>query len=363
MGAELRFERVVVRGFRNLTEVELELAPRLNVVSGDNGQGKTSLIEALYLVATSKSFRAEKTLEMLQYGAEQGSITARIDERGLAREQRAVLRPTSRIFFADGKRAPRLASYATKTPVVVFHPGDLALASGPATLRRLLLDRVALFIDPASADHRARYSKAMRERQRALSERGTRASELDAYEALAGEDGAHLQRARREAAERVTEALGPAFGRMAAPTLQLRATFRPGGSEDPTELARALAEHRPADLRRGSANFGPHRDELELELDGRSARRHGSQGQQRILAVALKLAELECVKEARGVGPILLLDDVTAELDPSRADAVYTFLSATTGQVFATTPRPERLTIPDSVEWAVKAGRITRSEP
>jgi DNA replication and repair protein RecF len=358
---DLRFERVVIRGFRNLTQVELELAPRLNVVSGDNGQGKTSLIEALYLVATSKSFRADKTIEMLQHGAEQGAITARVNDTGLCREQRAVLRPTSRTFFLDGKRAPRLASYAVKTPVVVFHPGDLGLASGPATLRRLLLDRVALFMDPSSADHRARYAKAIRERQRALAERGTRASELDAYEALAADDGAGLQKARARAAERVVAALGPAFGTMAAPDLDLRATFRPGGSEDPMEMRRQLAEHRPADLRRGSANYGPHRDELELDLAGRSARRHGSQGQQRILAVALKLAELECVREARGVGPVLLLDDVTSELDPSRADAVYTFLSATSGQVFATTPRPERLAIADSVEWIVRAGQVTRS--
>jgi len=339
--ARLRFLRVGVRHFRNLERVDVEPAPRLNVVSGDNGHGKTSLLEALYLVATSKSFRADKGVEMIRFGEASASVLAGIDEDGLAREQRAVVTPTTRSFSVDGKRVAKLASFAVRTPVVVFHPGDLALASGPAQGRRTLLDRVALFSEPASADHRARYTKALRERQRALDERGVRAPELEAYEALVAEHGAALSRARQRAAERMSEALLPAFGRMAAPELALTAHFRAGGSADADEFRERLAAARPADVRRGAATFGPHRDDLELEIDGKAARRHASQGQQRLLALALKLAELDCVREARGAHPVLLLDDVSSELDPERFRAVFGFLREAPSQVFVTTPRPE----------------------
>ncbi|MBK8999407.1 MAG: DNA replication and repair protein RecF [Myxococcales bacterium] len=365
MPAELRFERIAIRAFRNITSAELEPAPRLNVVSGDNGHGKTSLLEALYVLATSKSFRADKNAEVIQTGAESALVSAKIREAGLGREQRAVLGPRARVFSADGKRIARLSLYATKTPVVVFHPGDLALASGPALGRRTLLDRVALFLEPVSADHRSRYAVALRERQRALDERGTRAAELDAYEAILAEHGAALCRIRERTAARLAEALGPAFASMAAPELSLSVRLRGAGSTDPEEFRRTLTATRPADLRRGSASFGPQRDDLELDVDGRSARRHASQGQQRVLSLALKVAELDCVRQARGAHPVLLLDDVSSELDAQRFEAVFALLRDVPSQVFVTTPRPELFVISDvaaadRADFSLLAGAVSR---
>lgn len=366
MTAELVFERIAIRAFRNITAAELDPAPRLNVVSGDNGQGKTSLLEALYVLCTSKSFRADKNAEVIQTGAEAAQIGARIVEGGLCREQRAVLRPKARTFSADGKRVAKLSAWAVKTPVVVFHPGDLALASGPAQGRRTLLDRVALFLEPVSADHRLRYQTALRERQRALDERGPRALELDAYETLLAEHGAALCRTRERTAARIAEALGPSFERMAAPGLRLDVRLHSAGSPDPELFRRALAEARPVDVRRGSASFGPQRDDLELWVDGRSARRHASQGQQRVLSLALKVAELDCVRQARGAHPILLLDDVSSELDAERFEAVFRLLCEVPSQVFVTTPRPELFVMPevaptDRADFAVCAGAVRRA--
>ncbi len=115
---------------------------------------------------------------------------------------------------------------------------------------------------------------------------------------------------------RLKRALGPAFEEMAAPGQRLTAHFVPGGSLDPADLVAELSRTRERDLRRNSASYGPHRDDLEVCLDDRSVRKHASQGQQRILTLALKLAELECLREARGAEPVLLLDDVSSELDP-----------------------------------------------
>ncbi len=362
------FERVVVRSFRNIDSLELEPAPRLNVIAGDNGQGKTSLLEALYFVATSRSFRADRLRELVREGAEHGSVRAFIDEAGLRREQRATAGLRSRSLLIDGKRPPLLAAYATRTPVVVFHPGDLELASGAAAVRRTLLDRVALFLEPASGDDRLRYTRALRERQRTLDDRGTRAPELDAFESVMAEHGARFARARAHAAGAISDALSPAFARMAAPELELGIRYLPGGTEDPGLFQSELAGRRAQDLRRRKATFGPQRDELELLVDGRSARHHASQGQQRILALALKIAELDCVRRARGAHPVLLLDDVSSELDPTRTGAVYAFLRDTRSQVFVTTTRPELFTTPDveadeRADWTISGGRLVGPEP
>jgi DNA replication and repair protein RecF len=341
MSTRIVFESLAVRDFRNLAAIDLTPSPRINVVSGDNGEGKTSLLEALYLVATSRSFRAEKPREMLRQGAELSTVRAGVREDRFLREQRAVLSATSRTVLADGKKPETLGSYATRTPVVVYHPGDLTILTGGASERRTLLDRVALFIDPSSADHRTRYARAARARQVALEERGTTGADLGPLEQLMATHGAALANARAEAAIRLTEALGPLFLRMAAPGLTLSLAFVPGGSLDAEELRVSLLDRRSQDLRRRSASAGPHRDDIDVRLDGRSVRRHASQGQVRILTLAIKAAELECVRAARGADPVLLLDDVSSELDPSRTGAVYAFLHETESQVFVTTTRPE----------------------
>jgi DNA replication and repair protein RecF len=165
---------------------------------------------------------------------------------------------------------------------------------------------------------------------------------------------------------RHADALAPAFARMAAGDLVLNVEYVPGGSADSSEAETRLVENRRSDLRRKSARFGPHRDDVAFQLDGRTARRHASQGQQRILTLALKSAELECVRQARGAHPVLLLDDVSSELDPTRIGAVYSFLRDTPSQVFVTTTRPELFVTPgigaeDRADWRLESGDLVGS--
>jgi DNA replication and repair protein RecF len=337
----LRFEKLTIRGLRNLTALEFEPAARLNVIVGDNGQGKTSVLEALYLVATTKSFRAERLATLIQEGAAQASVVARVSEAGMGREQRTVLAERSRVVRLDGKPPKSLGAYATRTPVVVFAPSDLELVSGGAAGRRRLLDRVALFVDPPGADARLRYERAMRSRQRVLEERGPAARDLGPFEAVMAEEGARFALARERAVAGVGERLAATFARLATASLSVTFRYVAGGSTDASAFAAKLGALREADARRGAANFGPHRDELELDLDGRPARSHASQGQQRLLTLALKLTELDCIREARGAHPVLLLDDVSSELDPERTLAVHELLTLTESQVFITTTRAD----------------------
>jgi DNA replication and repair protein RecF len=337
--SSLHLQQLAIRRVRNIDSLELEPSPRLNVIVGDNGHGKTSVLEAIYLVATTKSFRAEKLATLIKEGTESASVAARIDEGGARREQRFQLGERSRVARLDGKPPQTLAAYAVRTPVVAFAPADLELVSGAASGRRRLLERVALFVDAPGADARVRYERAMRSRQRVLTERGPAARDLDPFEAVMATEGARHALARRRAAERVVAELGQSFDRLAAQGTPVVARYAPGGSEDDAEFRRKLEQGRERDARRGSASFGPHRDELELTLLGRPARTHASQGQQRLLALALKLAELECIREARGADPVLLLDDVSSELDPDRTRAVYDLVLGNRGQVFVTTTR------------------------
>ncbi len=346
MTIQLKVDQLDIRGFRNIDQLQLSLAPRVNVISGDNGQGKTSVLEALYFLATSRSFRTDKLREVCQEGAEQTRVAGNFDEGGVRRKQRAVITRGRRSLFIDEKKPTRLSAYAVRTPLVVFSPADLQLVSGGAASRRTLLDRVALFIDPASGDARLRYAQAQRERQVLLEQRGINAAELDVFEDLMSQHGSQLEQARERAAQALNAALVPAFERMAAKDLQLELAFVPGGSDDPEQFRRELAQRRPQDRRRKSASFGPQRDDLELTLNSRSARRHASQGQQRVLTLALKAAELHCVLQACGTQPILLLDDVSSELDPTRTGAVYDFIRDSDSQVLVTTTRPELFETP-----------------
>lgn len=356
--------RLSVQGFRNLSQITLAPAARLNLIFGHNGHGKTSLIEALYVLCTSQSFRTSRLLEAIQDGEEQARIVGQTESFGLRHELRATVAARSRSFQVDGKSPRRRLEYALRTPVIAFAPSDLELCSGPASHRRTLLDRAMLYLDPGGAQARLEYQKSARERHRLLVEKGPRAPELDAYEAVVARSGARLSRGRRETAERLLEELAPAFRRMAAPELSGSFQFQPGGVEGEQEFVRQLRERRQKDLLRGGMTFGPGRDDLLLSVDGRPARTHASQGQQRIVTLALKIAELSCVRDVTKTQPLLLLDDVSSELDSDRVQAVFGFLQSSEAQVFVTTTRPELFSSLDvepaeRADFAVENGQIT----
>jgi DNA replication and repair protein RecF len=334
-------KRLGLRNFRNIRALSFEPASRLNLISGDNGHGKTSLIEGLYLLCTSRSFRSKKLPETITQGEERASLSARTESFGLERELSASLSLRGRSFLVDGKKPKRLLDYALVTPVIAFHPGDLLLASGPATARRTFLDRVVLYEDPTGSDSRLLYQRALKERQILLKSGEVTGPQIDAFEKVAAQHGARFSLARLRASKSVEEALKPAFRQMAHPDLKCLVKYEACGTEDVEIFQKELRDRRRVDRLRGSASFGPQRDDLVIFLDGRLARSHASQGQQRLLTLALKLAELACVKAVTGMEPILLLDDVSSELDRERTGAVFQFLRASMSQIFVTTTRPE----------------------
>ncbi len=337
----LVLRELTVSDLRNLTRVALRPSPRVTVVAGSNGHGKTSLLEALYLAATSRSFRTTRLAELTRHGCSRSEVSATFVRDELICSQDVVVEAGRRAVRAEGKRPKSLAAFAMRAPTVCFHAGELELSQGPAAGRRTLLDRVGLFVDPVSADDRARYDDAMRQRKRALDERGVSASELDAFEALAAEHGARLTAARRLTTSALAASTARWFTRIGTPGLTLTATYSPGGTDDRADFARALSARRERDRARGAATFGPHRDDVALCLDGHDARAVASQGQHRALTLSLKLAELDLIADAADARPMFLLDDVSSELDASRTASLFDVLAEREGQLLITTTRPE----------------------
>jgi DNA replication and repair protein RecF len=330
-----------VRTFRNLDRVDASFGERFNVIAGDNGQGKTNLLEAIYVAATSKSFRTSKISDLVAFGAELASVRATLREEDELRVQSVGLKSGARVAKIDDKRPATLAEYAVRSPVVVFHPGEIALSMGASAERRRLLDRTSLYLSPSSIAELDSYARAMKERQRALETRGVGASDLSEWEELAVRHGLAVMEQRDASAARLSESAVWAFRRIAAPGLRLDVAYAPSAPRDEASFREELAARRPADLRRGSAGVGPHRDDLALSLDGHPVRGVASQGQHRAVTLALKSAEIDVTGTARGVRPVLLLDDVSSELDRERTAALFAFLRDQRGQVFLTTTRPE----------------------
>jgi DNA replication and repair protein RecF len=367
----LAIRALSIRSFRNLTRVDLDLGPKFNVVSGDNGQGKTNLLEAVYVLATSRSFRTSKLPELVRAGDETASLRATVTEEGETREQAIGLRRGLRSVRVDGKRPPTLADYALRTPVVVFHSGSMALSSGPGAERRKLLDRVALYVAPASLADLDHYAKALRARQRVLETRGESAADLDGWEELVVRHGMAIASARREAAGRISPAVVTAFRRIGPPGLEVDLTFVGGAPAEASVFRDELRRRRAQDRARKAATVGPHRDDLRVVLGGFPVRGIASQGQHRAVVLAMELAEIEVVTEVRGVRPVLLLDDVSSELDRDRTAALLGALGEHEGQVVLTTTRPEIVDVtsiaglsavgakaPDTVRFEVRRGEI-----
>jgi DNA replication and repair protein RecF len=337
----LAIDSLSIRGFRNLAKVDVRLGPLFNVVYGDNGQGKTNLLEAIYVLVTSRSFRTSKLADLIGAGNEVTSLRATVVEDGDARDQTLGLKRGMRAARVDGKRPATLAEYALRTPAVVFHSGSLALSSGAGAERRKLLDRIALYMSPSSLAEADSYAKASRARQRVLETRGDSASDLDHWEELMVLHGSAMAESRRLAASKLVPAFGDAFRRIGAPGLVVDLRFAGGAPEDRALFRTELRRRRTQDRARRGASVGPHRDDVVVTLDGLPARGTASQGQHRAIVLALELAEIDVVTTARGVRPLLLLDDVSSELDRSRTAALLDALRDQRGQVVLTTTRPE----------------------
>ena len=353
-------ESVSVRGVRNLAEATIALRPGINLVWGANGAGKTNLLEATYMALAGRSCRTRDDRETIVFGGSLARCSATVAGDPRPREfMFSVSRAEGRRHLVDGSPTDR-DSARQRPALSVFMPDRLALVKGPPAERRNHLDAFSAAIWPARAEHRRRYSRALAQRNALLGRIragvGTPGS-LEAWNAELAASGIELQRARSEAVELLAgsfaasaEALGLAG--------DARLEYRPrSDAETAAALEAELGERRDSDLARGYTGWGPHLDEVAIELGDRAIRRYGSQGQQRLALLALLFAERQALLDDGRPPPLMLLDDVTSELDAERRALLVERLAGG-GQALITATEPEQLpALGPRHEIAMRTGR------
>ncbi|MFL5869569.1 MAG: DNA replication/repair protein RecF [Solirubrobacterales bacterium] len=362
MAGDRVVESVSVRALRNLADARVPLQPGINLVWGPNGAGKTNLLEATYMALAGRSCRTRDDRETIAFGGSLARAEATLRTTNDERRTTFLLSVTR----TEGKRqlvdgAPATAdSAAMRPPLSVFMPDRLSLVKGPPSERRNHLDGFCAALWPARAELRRRYSRALGQRNALLGRiRAGLAAEgsLDAWDAELAAAGVELVQTRREAVDRL---VAPFAAAAAALGLELPAAlgYRPRSEAAEAEsLAAELAERRDSDLARGYSGWGPHLDELAIEIDDRAARRYGSQGQQRLLLLSLLFAERQALIDDGRQPPLMLLDDVTSELDSERRRLLVERLAGG-GQALITATEPDQLPrIADRHEIAMRSGR------
>lgn len=363
--AAARIERLFIRGFRNLEEVTLECGPAFNVITGENGAGKTSLLEAIAYLSTLGSFRGAKTEDLILIGHERALLRAKVSGDPLPRELRVELgRATPRALSLDGKRPRNHRLWQGALPTVLFHPGELTLSAGAAEGRRAFLDAALEQMDPAYGAALAAYSKALRSRNRLLKDERIDERAVRAYEPVLAQTGAIVGQARARFTEELSPVVESAFTEITADVMPLALKYEPRVTPTEAAIAAALDGSRAKDLLRGFTVEGPHGDDLAFIVRGDTrARHHVSQGQHRVIVLALKVAELDLLSRYVGSVPVLLLDDVSSELDRARNKSFFDVLARRGGQVFLTTTHAEYIQLSDRrLDVAVAGGRVQRRE-
>lgn len=357
-----RVERLFVRGFRNLRTLDLVPGTQFNVLHGDNGAGKSSLLEAIHYLGALRSFRGARTDDLIQLGEASAVLKARMTGGAFPRVFEVGLSRTGpRRVVLDGKRPRSIAAWHGAVHVVLFHPGDLELASGGADARRAFLDRILEQMDPTYASTLAAYEKALRSRNRLLKQEDVDRRSITAYDALLAQSGAILGRCRDELVQDLAPRVERAFGEVIGDEVPLSVRYRPRVPPDADAIRKALEGSYEKDRARGFTAEGPHGDDLALEVRKVAARHHASQGQHRAMVLALKVAELDVLTARTGFVPVLLLDDVSSELDRSRNRRFFGMLSRMGGQVFLTTTHPEFILIDEGrTDFRVSAGEVAR---
>lgn len=366
----MKLEHISVDGVRNLGHIELTPHARLTVLIGDNGQGKTNLLECIHLASALRPLRAvEKASELVMFGRERGVIKARFELDGPLPIE-VLVEPKGRKATVAGKSVRDVGALSWRIGVVSFLPEDSAMIRGGPEQRRRGLDRFAYSILPGFAEVARRFEEALERRNRVLKAPVVDVDLLESYDAPFAQAAAALTHARAAAVARWAPAFRSEARAIGGDALDAEMRYAPdidgtAGLDEPALIERLLEElgaARGHELKRRSTAKGPHHDDVVLWKaygSKEKARFLASQGEARALVLAMKIATVRLSTEARGTGPLLLLDDVAGELDPEKGARLFRAVDDTGAQVFVTTTHQAVLPpLGDAKVLTVHAGQI-----
>lgn len=358
----MHLARLRLRDFRNYARLDADFAPGVHLLLGDNAQGKTNILEAIYLLATLRSFRGVGGAQMVRHGQKGYFAGGKVLGQG-EHEVKMYWSSRERSLSLDGRAVRKLTDYLGVLRTVVFCTEDLQLVKGSARARRRFMDLLLSQTQPGYLPLLQRYTRALRSRNALLKRPILDPATLEGFSRELVNAGEEIMHLRRALVPRFSPVAQLACGRIASAAEELRIEYEPSITED---FGVALAQSHPRERALRTTVLGPHRDELQLLLKGRSASQFGSEGQKRTLAIALKMAQAEYLTERHGAPPILLIDDVLGELDAGRRAAFVPLLERahqSRGQVFVTATQENwpRESVGEAQRWQVKDDVLERA--
>jgi len=351
-----------LRDFRNYARLEADFTPGFQLLLGDNAQGKTNILEAVYLIATLRSFRGVGSAQMVRHGQKGYFLGSQIVGQG-EHETKMYWSSQERSLMLDNQPVRRLTDYLGVLRTVVFCSEDALLVKGPGRARRRFLDLLLSQTHPTYLPLLQRYAKALRARNALLKRPILDPMALESFSQRLVSAGQSIMKLRQELVPKFSPLARLAYRRISNDAEELRLDYQPSVKRD---FALDLAQMQARERSYRSTLVGPHRDEVQLLLNDRPAAQFGSEGQKRTLAIALKMAQAEYLTGLHGAPPVLLIDDVMGELDLKRRTGLVPLLQRAhqaRGQVFMTATEenwPQELGA-DVQRWTVKAGAISRS--
>ena len=348
--AELRIENL-----RCIETAALEFSPELNLIAGENGAGKTSILEAIFLLGRGRSFRTRSSEKLIRHGQPKLVVYGRTDDMPAKHAGIEIASDGGTRARINGQNAASLLELSGVVPVQAIDPEIHKLVDQGPERRRRWLDWLVFHVEPSFAVHWSRYNRALKQRNAALK---SGAAVIDAWDKELVINGVAITQARQRSLERLLPRLKQTFERFGA--LDVSAGFSSGWSAE-CSFEEALRSHRDRDRQRGTTTAGPHRADVTLRRAHRAARETLSRGQQKLTAVAMIITPLQLLQDEQGMRAVLLLDDPAAELDDRNLQRLFAELSSLRCQMIATSLTPETaLFQAPKATFHVEQGRVIR---
>jgi DNA replication and repair protein RecF len=341
----MRLEQLTLCNYRNIGQADLTPDPGFNVLWGDNAQGKTNLLEAIYLLGHLRSFRGSRGEELVQQGKTAGRVKATVTSLEVRRQVELTLGGEGRSARIDGKEVRSPGLFMRSVRPVLFAPEEVTLVKGYPAGRRALLDRAIFQGDPNYLERAQLYARCLRQRNQLL-RLGRADAEIEPWTEQTVQAGARLRSDRLCYLERLLPLLRETYRQISGDREEAELLYpaaEGGEAEQATALRRDFERLHQRERAFGQSLAGPHRDDPLFLVDGKPLRLYGSQGQQRSFILAFKTAQVIDLERRLGEPPVLLLDDMTSELDRRRQGFFFRFLLERRGQVFITTTDPHIL--------------------